>query len=68
MYCYSNECTLLIIQELSVDKIKLDGVNTLAQKLISQDHTGSAEIQKSLDKVNARYACNYTYVCAKMCI
>ena len=42
------------IQELSVDKIKLDGVNMLAQKLISQDHSGSTTIQQSLYKLNQR--------------
>ena len=42
-----------------MDKIKLDEVNTLAKRLISQDHSGSTEIQQSLDKLNARYVCSY---------
>ncbi|XP_065894234.1 spectrin beta chain, non-erythrocytic 1-like isoform X3 [Dysidea avara] len=42
-------------KELSVDKIKLDGVNMLAQKLISQDHSGSTNIQQSLSKLNQRW-------------
>ena len=47
-------CVVIIIQELSVDKIKLDEVNTLAKQLISQDHSGSTVIQQSLDELNAR--------------
>ena len=64
------------VQELSVDKIKLDEVNNLAKRLISQDHSGSTEIQQSLDKLNARYVmyvrtyiCTYvcTYICTYVC-
>jgi len=45
-----------------VDKIKLDGVNMLAQKLISQDHSGSTDIQQSLSKLNLRYICVLVYL------
>jgi len=45
-----------------VDKIKLDGVNMLAQKLISQDHSGSTDIQQSLSKLNLRYVCIHALV------
>ena len=56
----AHDHVLLSIQELSVDKIKLDGVNTLAQRLIGQDHSGSTEIQESLVKLNAKYViCAY---------
>ena len=53
-----------------MDKIKLDEVNTLAKRLISQDHSGSTEIQQSLDKLNARYVCSYVrmYVHNILCI
>ena len=42
--------------------MKLDGVNTLANRLISQDHSGSTEIQKSLDKPNSRCTLHKVYM------
>ena len=42
------------IQELAVDKSRLDEVNTLALKLVGENHTGSHVIQEHQATLNMK--------------